>query len=386
LLCQCVAFGLEVVYDITRVGIELLEAVHIVKALADQRGPYSKSAGSRGGLTMTPELAQYKKITDEELTSALQAAIASREAATQFWRSVTDYPNSLLREGNVAQSQVLLLNLMNKCRSLVPEAYHKIHKGSPYYWLGIAAFLLRDYPTADFFMDATITEDLKWETDVEKSPTPAISFLMLESSQLNPNAQKLAQAAEAKLQLCLEFYKSLAGKPTWLPDLSLPRLRLKFLHPALSRNDPSWRRLAVSLISFMLEWDFRKDQLTLRAADGTFEPFYLHLLKGCILFEGLLNENPKKKPVGGDLGAVVDELHAELGINPPSNLSGRFNDILGDLAQADNRIETAVVFTLRLRRAVLQVSGEGKSVSLAQYQQLFEMTAAAGLYSLACLY
>jgi hypothetical protein len=90
--------------------------------------------------------------------------------------------------------------------------------------------------------------------------------------------------------------------------------------------------------------------------------------------------------VGGDLGAVVDELHAELGINPPAVLSGRLNALLGDLAQADNRIETAMVFTLRLRRAVSQASGEGESVSLAQYQQLFEMTAAAGLYALACLY
>lgn len=335
---------------------------------------------------MTPEIAQYKKITDEELTSAMQGAIASREAANQFWRSVTDYPNSLLREGNVAQAQVLLLNLLNKCSSLAPVDYPKIHKGSPYYWLGIAAFLLHDFQTADFFMDATITEDLKWGVEVEKLPTPAMSFLLLEGSQLNPNAQKLAQAAEAKLQLCLEFYKSLTGKPTWLPDLSLPRLRLKFLRPALSRNDPSWRRLAVALISFLLEWDFRQGLLSLRSSDGTFEPFYLHLLKGCVLFEGLLNENPKKKPVGGDLAVVVDELHAELGINPPSNFSGRFNHILGDLAQVDNRIETAVGFTLRLRKAVLQASGDGESVSLAQYQQLFEMTAAAGLYALACLY
>jgi hypothetical protein len=144
--------------------------------------------------------------------------------------------------------------------------------------------------------------------------------------------------------------------------------------------------LAISLISLLLEWDFRKELHPLRTAEGTFEPFYLHLLKGCVLFEGLLNANPKKKPEGGELGAVVDELHAELGINPPSNLSGRLNALLSDLAQADNRIETAVVFTLRLRRAVAQASGEGETVSLAEYQQLFEMTAAAGLYALACLY
>ena len=335
---------------------------------------------------MTPELAQYKKISDAELISALLSATASRETATQFWRSVTDYPNLLLREGNVAQAQVLLLNLLDKCCSQAPQDYSKIHKGSPYYWLAIAAFLMHDFQTAEFFLDATITEDLQWGANVDKNATPAMSFLLLEASQLNPNAQRLAQAAEAKLQLCVEFYKSLAGKPAWLPDLSLPRLRLRFLRPALSSNNPSWRRLAVSLISFLLEWDFRKELHPLRVTDGTFEPFYLHLLKGCVLFEGLLNENPKKKPVGGDLAAVVSELQAELGISPPANLSGRLNDLLGDLDQADNRIETAVVFTLRLRKAVSQASGEGETVSLVQYRQLFEMVASAGLYALACLY
>lgn len=335
---------------------------------------------------MTVDTSLYQKLTDEDLREKMRAATASREAATQFWRSVTDYPNSLLREGNVAQAQFLLLSLLNKCRSLAPQDYLIIHKGSPFYWLGISAFLLHDYQAADFFLDATITEDMNWGAEVEKAPTPAMSFLQLEAGQLNPNAQKLAQTAEAKLQLCLEFYKSLAGKPNWLPDLSLPRLRLKFLRPALSRSDPSWRRLAVSLISFLLEWDFRKELHPLRTGIGTFEPFYLHLLKGCVLLEGLLNENPKKKPLGGDLAAVVDELHAELGINSPSNLSGRFNDLLADLNQADNRIETAVVFTLRLRRAVAQVSGEGEVISLPQYQRLFEMVAAAGLYAVACLY
>jgi hypothetical protein len=335
---------------------------------------------------MTPELAQYKKITDTELISALQVATASRETATQFWRSVTDYPNLLLREGNVAQAQVLLLNLLDKCRNLASQDYLKIHKGSPFYWLAIAAFLMHDFQTAEFFLDATITEDIQWGANEDKNPTPAMSFILLEPGQLNPNAQKLAQAAEAKLQLCFEYYKSLAGKPTWLPDLSLPRLRLKFLHPALSRSNPSWRRLAVSLISFLLEWDFRNDLYPLRVTDGTFEPYYLHLLKGCVLFEGLLNENPKKKPVGGDLAAVVSELQAELGISPPSNLSGRLNGLLGDLAQADNRIETAVAFTLRLRRAVSQATGEGETVSLGQYRQLFEMVVSAGLYTLACLY
>lgn len=335
-------------------------------------------------MAMEPPL--YIKISDAELLARLQSALASRASATDFWRALTDYPLTLLREGNVAQAQALLIEILRKCRSLAPQDYPNIHKGSPFYWLAISAFLLHDYQTAGFFLDATISEDLQWGAEAEKAPTPAMSFAMLEGGTLNPSAQKIVQAVEAKAQVCLEFYKSLNGKPVWLPDLALPRLRMRFLRPALSKDKPSWRRLAIALITFFSEWDFRSTLFDLYPVGGAAGPFYLHLLKGCVLFESLARENPKKKPTGEGLEAILQELGAELGITGLPKRGGSFNQILYDLAQAENKIETALLITSRLRG----VSGidlqDAPPLSRGQYQRLFEMTAAACLYIIACLY
>lgn len=335
---------------------------------------------------MTTELPLYQKITDEELLARLQDALDSKEQATQFWRSLTDYPISLLREGNISQAQTLLLHFLHKCQSLAPVDYPKIHKGSVYFWLAITAFLQHDYQTATLFFDATLAEDMNWGADAEKAPTPAMSFIMLEGSQLNPSAQKLAQIAEAKLLRCLDFYKSLTGKPSWLPDCSLPRLRLRFLRPALNINRPGWRTLAATFISFFIEWEFRNELFDLRPAGGTFEPFYLHLIKGCVLFEGFLKENPKKKTAGGTLEDILQELQPELGITLPTNISGTFQEILSDLPQADQRIETAIQFAGRVRHAAGHRLSWEEPLSREQYGKLFEMVASACLYAVACLY
>lgn len=341
---------------------------------------------------MAAESPLYVKLSDAELVARLQAAAASRELATQFWRSLTDYPISLLRDGNVSQAQALLLQLLYKCQALAAQDYLKIHKGSPFYWLAISAYLLHDYQTATFFFDATLSEDVSWGAEAEKAPTPAMSFVLLEGSQLNPSAQKLAQAAEARLVRSLEAYKALKGKPAWLPDCSLPRLRLRFLRPALSPDKPGWRTLAATFISFFIEWEFRNSLYDLRPAGGTFEANYLHLFKGCVLFESLLKENPKKQVAGGRLEELLGELRAELGISLPADFAGSFTQILTDLGSvtdipsADERIETAIGFACRVHDAAGHRLSWDEPLSREQYGKLFEMVASACLYAVACLY
>jgi len=42
-----------------------------------------------------------------------------------------------------------------------------------------------------------------------------------------------------------------------------------------------------------IEWDYRSTLIELRPGDGTAEPFFIHLFRGCVLFESLLKANPK---------------------------------------------------------------------------------------------
>lgn len=335
---------------------------------------------------MTSDLPNYKKVTDDELASLLLTGAGSKEQATAFWRSFTDFPVRLLSEGNPSQAQSFLIHLLHKCQAVDPVHFGEIDKGIPFDWLGMAMFLNHDYQTATFFLDAAVAEDLKWGADPEKAPTPAMLFVTLEGIQPLQSAQKLVQTAEAKIQRSLEFYKSLSGKPSWLPDCSLLRLRLKLLRPALQEKNASWRTLAINLISLFLEKEYRDDIYELRPGQGTLEPFYRHLFKGCVLFAHLLQGNPKKKPAADTLEGVLGELYAELGISPSLDHPGTFQDLLQDLSAADQRMETAILHALCTHNSIGSHLNWNMPMTQAQYHRLFEMVAASCLHAVACLY
>jgi hypothetical protein len=250
----------------------------------------------------------------------------------------------------------------------------------------MAMFLNHDYQTATFFLEAAVAEDLKWGADPEKTPTPAMLFITLEGIQPLPNAQKLMQSAEAKIQRSLEFYKSLTGKPSWLPDCSLLRLRLKLLRPALQKPNSTWRVPAINLISLFLEKGYRDELFELRPGGGTFEPFYRHLFRGCVLFAELLKQNPKKKPTADTLPGVLAELQAELGISPHLEPVGACQDMLDNLSSANQQMETAIRYALCLYQSIGGHLNWNLPLTHVQYLSLFEMVAASNLHAVACLY
>jgi hypothetical protein len=69
-----------------------------------------------------------------------------------------------------------------------------------------------------------------------------------------------------------------------------------------------------------IEWDYRSTLIELRPGDGTAEPFFIHLFKGCVLFESLLKANPKDipPPTRHTLDRVLQYLHSHL--STPANI------------------------------------------------------------------
>jgi len=45
----------------------------------------------------------------------------------------------------------------------------------------------------------------------------------------------------------------------------------------------------------LVEWEFRDNNFELGIKNGTSEPFFMHLFRGCVLLESLLNRNPNPK-------------------------------------------------------------------------------------------
>lgn len=159
--------------------------------------------------------------------------------------------------------------------------FDKVHKGTPYYFLGWTAFDFRDYERAIFYMDAAISEDaridpLNWQN------RPASQFLFLKSS---------GQVAERNIKninnqlskIIKEFNNSFSS------NLSVEDFISKFVNKNL--NDKTHRSIITSMYSFSLELDDRLDQLKIRSIDGgSLEPFLTHLFKGCLVFESILKE------------------------------------------------------------------------------------------------
>jgi len=143
--------------------------------------------------------------------------------------------------------------------------------------------------------------------------------------------------------------------------------------------------MSTSLISFFIEWDNRNELFDLQPNDGTFEPFFLHLFKGCVLFETLLKENKIKPPCKNLLWPIVDELKIELGI-ANINRNSISNDIFKELPMADNSIETAVLFTYKVRNATAHNLSWKDPITKSHYQQLYFMIACSCLHVISCLY
>ena len=136
------------------------------------------------------------------------------------------------------------------------------HKGTPFYFMGIAAFASHDYQTATFFFDAAVAEDVHhYPGDNNK---PALVFMRLDKTK-ETAAQQIVQIVAAKLDAALKDYARRQGSKS----LTLNNVRDHFLNHL---KQPHMRTLTTTFISFLAEWDYRLQMIDL-APDVSREPF-----------------------------------------------------------------------------------------------------------------
>jgi hypothetical protein len=333
---------------------------------------------------------QEKQFMTDEEAQALFLQVAQEgpgEANNFFNRFLGAFEEIEQRNFSGALSQGKSF-LMRNCLSVDPNAYETIHKGAAFYWLGTFAFRANDYESATFFYDAAVSEDLKAGADPTNNPTPALRFIQIED---DPNflAHPLIKVVQAKVEEVISNYNGRPGRPSGIADITLVDIREKFLRLAVSPGREGWRSLATAFISFFIEWHNRNELLDLRTSTGTAEPFFLHLFKGCVLFESLLKGNPSQSPSthSRTLRCVLNDLHVPLGIPSGINISETdFGTILANLAGVDDSIETAIQFTGKIRNTVGHNLGWVVQIDKHQYHKLFRMVTSSCLHSIACLY
>jgi hypothetical protein len=169
--------------------------------------------------------------------------------------------------------------------------------------------------------------------------------------------------------------------------ITLDQLRTRFLIPIISSPDEHKRALVTAFITFVAEWKYRARLIEL-IEHGTREPFFMHLFRGCLLFESLLKEKyPPPMPAKATLGNCLQALHTQLVIPNNLNISAvDFDAEVQSLTPAASMTD-AIQMTGRFRNTLgHNLAWPSASLNQQSYNLAIKNVAAACLHALSRLY
>jgi len=88
----------------------------------------------------------------EELRTQYLEAANNLDKVTRFWNTFNPDPIGLLNNRQFLHLRDRLFELLRVCKGIDAAAFSKIHKGHPYYFIGITSYLLDDFQTAIYFL------------------------------------------------------------------------------------------------------------------------------------------------------------------------------------------------------------------------------------------
>jgi hypothetical protein len=268
------------------------------------------------------------------------------------------------------------LEQLNRART--NPATYAMPKGTPFYFMGIAAFASHDYQTATFFFDAAAAEDVRHHPGDNNQP--ALLFMRLDKTKQEQAAKQIVDILVDRLNIALRNYTARKGSRT----VTLDDVRDHFLDHLES---PHRRTLTATFISFLAEWQYRAEMIDL-ARDVSREPFFTHLFRGCLLFESLLKEKASKFHKRKTLGLLVNNhLRTALSIDRPvKTRSSGLQAILRKL-KPEQSLRTAMQSTAQTRNILgHNLVWAAHSLNRKNYDLLAHNIAASCLHAIACLY
>ncbi len=310
---------------------------------------------------------------------------------TKFWNTYNNRPLEKIQAGQHWLVREYFFNLLSTCKTLDQNSFTKIHKGHPFYFIGITSFLMEDFQTAVYFFDASMTEDFNAGADPKDRAKPSTRFLMMEGEVNGHTAQPLAALAKAQVERVITYYLGCSLISGQTLELDIEKVRNNFIYRSLTTKDkPGLRTLTTAFISYFIEWDFRNRHFEYGVKQGTSEPFFLHLFRGCVLFESLLKHNPEFQPKEINLGGILKntEILTRLKINQIN--TGNFT--LDNLYQKLNgyvdtiTLDESIQITYMARNILGHNLGWDDKINQEQYQKLYFIIAASCLHVIACLW
>jgi len=330
-----------------------------------------------GDIIFIPEF-QQQLIYDFESLSEIPG-----DADTFF--SFPIIPCSILQYKNFLASYETILHLLKTNKK---NKYEKVHKGTPYYLLSIGSFISDNFEKAIYYMDAALKEDERAGNDLEK--TPAGLFFELDDTKEEQAAKEIVSTIKNTLESKLQEIKSNGG-----PVLTIEDIKNRISKPALS-SKPELRTIVTSLLSFFYEYQSKKRlfDLTLHT-EGTAEPFYLFLMKGCIIFESLIKRSDLgKRYAKTNLGEFLKEkeIYEALGFNSTPLNENVYTFInLRDLLNKQkscksNFVESSVITSWSIRNLLFHSIAWPEKPTEMEFEQMHNLIIVAIVVAISCLY
>jgi len=330
-----------------------------------------------------------------EFEDAYKAAANDNKIATKFWNMYNPYPHELMNKGQYHNLRERMFTLLRICKRIDTKAYEKIHKGHPYFFIGISSFRLKDYQTAISFFDAALSED-QAIGDGEERPTDL--FFKLQGENPNNASQKDTQLVQSEVESSIENYNKMINHNSDIHEFDLDQLDEYFISFVLEKkNDAGLRTMLTTFITFIVEWNFRDSNLGLGIKKGTAEPLFMHLFRGCVLFESLLSRNPhpkeKHKEQKDELGKLINyykkELHLPKEWSLQHNNKEDFKDLkslLEYLNEFDETIDHSIKVSRWLRNNLGHSIAWEDTIDREAYNKLFLFVSTACLHVINCLW
>ena len=326
------------------------------------------------------------------MNSLIIDATYYRIAAYKSWQEGDKFFNqynlfNYIENGRYSELMEIGIAILEYLKNIDEKAYIKIHKGTPFYWMGMASYLMRDFTIASNLFDLAVSEDINNKDDSELRNSPSILFALLDDTKAEQAARPLVINAVDSIKNFLDIYNDpIHGKN----QITIEFIRKNFFERNIYEKDYSSRSLTTSLISFFLEWNYCQTLINLRTQAGSEELYFLHLFKGCLLFESLLKENPIHKPPKhkDTFYKVLDYLKKDLDFNKQKIDIGNttLDKIQRQLASLPTKFDDYIEITGRLRNTLGHNLVWNTNINAQSYQMFFSCIALSCLHAIFKLY
>jgi hypothetical protein len=274
------------------------------------------------------------------------------------------------------------LSLFENYKQSAPD-FDDQHKGSPFYVMGYAAFASHDYATASLMFDAAVAEDLDYWGADKATSKPALLFLRLMNENQHVLAGEIIPEIVGAVETLLREYDGRSGAA----PLTLDELRTHFLDRFINSPDEHKRTVVTAFISFVAEWKYRS-RLVALIPRGSREPFFLHLLRGCVLLESILKESPVMLKNPGTLEKAIKKASAKMGLSPGMKLSApSFDKSVLQQIEPGMSAGQAVEYAAKCRNTLgHSFVWETPSLSKEKYDLLVGIIASACIHAISTTY